>query len=173
MRWPTHPKRNVPAEPSIDEADITFMRMALEEAAQAAAEGEVPIGAVLVHQGNLVTRTHNHVERDKRGFAHAELLAIEEATQRLGMWRLDDCVLYVTKEPCPMCAGAMVNCRLPRLVFGCGDSRTGGAGGALDITHMPEGIHQVSVTSGVLADECLTLIQEFFRKRRQEQSKGN
>ena len=168
MRWPTHPRRNVTADPSIEAADLAFMRMALEEAAQAAAEGEVPVGAVLVHQGNLVARTHNHVERDKRGFAHAELLAIEEATQKLGMWRLDDCVLYVTKEPCPMCAGAMVNCRLPRLVFGCGDKRTGGAGGALDITHMPEGIHQVSVTSGLLADECLAIIQEFFRKRRQE-----
>ncbi len=168
MLWPTHPRRNVTADPSIEAADLAFMRMALEEAAQAAAEGEVPVGAVLVHQGNLVARTHNHVERDKRGFAHAELLAIEEATQKLGMWRLDDCVLYVTKEPCPMCAGAMVNCRLPRLVFGCGDKRTGGAGGALDITHMPEGIHQVSVTSGLLADECLAIIQEFFRKRRQE-----
>ncbi len=168
VHWPTHPRRNVTADPSIEAADLAFMRMALEEAAQAAAEGEVPVGAVLVHQGNLVARTHNHVERDKRGFAHAELLAIEEATQKLGMWRLDDCVLYVTKEPCPMCAGAMVNCRLPRLVFGCGDKRTGGAGGALDITHMPEGIHQVSVTSGLLADECLAIIQEFFRKRRQE-----
>ncbi|MBR4222534.1 MAG: tRNA adenosine(34) deaminase TadA [Victivallales bacterium] len=159
------------AELSTAEADIAFMRMALEEAAQAAAEGEVPVGAVLVHQGNLVARTHNHVERDKHGFAHAELLAIEEATQKLGMWRLDDCVLYVTKEPCPMCAGAMVNCRLPRLVFGCSDKRTGGAGGALDITHMPDGIHQVSVTSSVLADECLAIIQEFFRKRRQDSSK--
>ena len=165
--------KGVDAELSIDEADIAFMRLALEEAALAASEGEVPVGAVLIHQGNLVAKSHNHVERDKRGFAHAELLAIEEATQKLGMWRLDDCVLYVTKEPCPMCAGAMVNCRLPRLVFGCGDKRTGGAGGALDITHMPDGIHQVSVTSGVLADECLAIIQEFFRKRRQEQSRGN
>ena len=165
--------KGVDAELSIDEADIAFKRLALEEAALAASEGEVPVGAVLIHQGNLVAKSHNHVERDKRGFAHAELLAIEEATQKLGMWRLDDCVLYVTKEPCPMCAGAMVNCRLPRLVFGCGDKRTGGAGGALDITHMPDGIHQVSVTSGVLADECLAIIQEFFRKRRQEQSRGN
>ena len=161
----------MPAERPTDEVDLAYMRLALEEAALAAAEGEVPVGAVLVHQGNVVARRHNQVERDKCGFAHAELLVIEEATRQLGMWRLDDCVLYVTKEPCPMCAGAMVNCRLPRLVFGCGDKRTGGAGGALNVTSMPEGIHQVSVTSGVLADECLAIIQEFFRKRRQDTSK--
>lgn len=144
------------------------MRIALEEARMAADEGEVPIGAVLVHRGQLVARTHNHVERDRRGYAHAELLAIQEATERLGMWRLDDCVLYVTKEPCPMCAGAMVNCRLPRLVFGCGDERAGGAGGALAVTSMPGGIHRVSVTAGVLAEECQSLILEFFKRRRLE-----
>lgn len=134
----------------------------------AALEGEIPVGAVLVHRGQVVARTHNHVERDRRGYAHAEFLAIQEATERLGMWRLDECVLYVTKEPCPMCAGAMVNSRLPRLVFGCGDERAGGAGGALAVTSMPGCIHRVSVTSGVLADDCLALILDFFKRRRLE-----
>ena len=148
------------------EEDEKFMRIALEEAAVAAAEGEVPIGAVMVREGVVVAREHNRVEAAKLGSAHAELLCIEAASRSLGYWRLDDCTLYVTKEPCPMCAGAMVNCRLGRLVFGCGDPRTGAAGGSINITALPGSLHTVEVASGVLEDECRELIQEFFRRRR-------
>ena len=150
------------------EEDEMFMRMALEEAALAASEGEVPVGAVMVREGVLVAKEHNRVEAEKVGSAHAELLCIEAASRSLGYWRLDDCTLYVTKEPCPMCAGAMVNCRVGRLVFGCGDSRTGAAGGCINITSLPGALHMVDVTSGVLEDECLEMIREFFRRRRKE-----
>lgn len=150
------------------EEDEMFMRMALEEAALAASEGEVPVGAVMVREGVLVAKEHNRVEAEKVGSAHAELLCIEAASRSLGYWRLDDCTLYVTKEPCPMCAGAMVNCRVGRLVFGCGDSRTGAAGGCINITSLPGALHMVDVTSGVLEDECLEMIREFFRRRRKD-----
>jgi len=150
------------------EEDEKFMRVALAEAAVAASEGEVPIGAVMVRDGVIVAREHNRVETAKLGSAHAELLCIEAASRSLGYWRLDDCTLYVTKEPCPMCAGAMVNCRVARLVFGCGDSRTGAAGGCINITSLPGALHAVDVTSGVLEDECLEQIREFFRRRRKE-----
>ncbi len=144
------------------------MRIALEEAAVAASEGEVPVGAVIVRGGEVVAREHNRVEATKLGSAHAELLCIEAASRRLGYWRLDDCTLYVTKEPCPMCAGAMVNCRVGRLVFGCGDPRMGAAGGCIRITSLPGALHTVDVTSGVLEEECLELIRGFFRRRRRE-----
>ncbi len=150
------------------EEDERFMRIALEEAAVAAAEGEVPVGAVMVRGGAVVAREHNRVEAAKRGSAHAELLCIDAASRALGYWRLDDCTLYVTKEPCPMCAGALVNCRVGRLVFGCGDPRMGAAGGCICITSMPGALHAVEVTQGVLADECLEMIRGFFRRRRKE-----
>ena len=150
------------------EEDESFMRMALAEAAVAATEGEVPIGAVMVRGGVVVAKEHNRVEATKVGSAHAELLCIESASRTLGYWRLEDCTLYVTKEPCPMCAGALVNCRVGRLVFGCGDSRTGAAGGCINITSLPGALHTVEVTSGVLGDECLEQIREFFRRRRKK-----
>ena len=150
------------------EEDEKFMRIALEEATVAAAEGEVPVGAVMVRDGVVVAGEHNRVEAEKVGSAHAELLCIETASRALGYWRLDDCTLYVTKEPCPMCAGALVNCRVGRLVFGCGDPRTGGAGGCVNITALPGALHTVEVTAGVLEDECLELIRAFFRRRRKE-----
>ncbi len=143
-----------------------FMREALAEARLAAQAGEIPVGAVVVLDGGIVARAHNLVENRRQGFAHAELLALEEASRALGMWRLDGCSLYVTKEPCAMCAGAMVNCRLPRLYFGCGDAKTGAAGGAVNVTAMPLGFHEVAVTGGILGEECLELLQEFFRRRR-------
>ncbi len=148
--------------------DFFFMGRALEMARKAAENGEVPIGAVLVRDGQIVASAFNQVEALRLGTAHAELAVLNEASRILGAWRLDDCTLYVTKEPCPMCAGAMVNCRLGRLVFGCGDPRTGAAGGYVDLTSMPSSIHSVRVTSGVLADECLELIQGFFQRRRAE-----
>lgn len=149
-----------------------FMREAIREALLAAEAGEVPVGAVVVAEGVIVARAHNAVESQRMGTAHAELLAIQEASRRLGMWRLDGCTLYVTKEPCAMCAGAMVNCRVPELVFGCADAKTGAAGGALSVTAMPEGFHTVHTIGGVLQQECLEILQQFFRKRRQESKLG-
>ena len=153
--------------------DECFMRIALEEAGMAALEGEVPVGAVMVRGGEVVARAHNMVEAAKLGSAHAEMLCIEAASRLLGGWRLDDCTMYVTKEPCPMCAGALVNCRVGRLVFGCGDPRTGAAGGCICITSLPGALHEVDVTSGVLGDECLELIRGFFRRRRKESMENN
>lgn len=148
--------------------DEHFMRLALEEAVKAASEGEVPVGAVMVRDGCVVASAHNLVEQTKRGTAHAELLCIDKASEQLGYWRLEDCVLYVTKEPCPMCAGGLVNCRVGRLVYGCGDSRMGAAGGSMDLTALPGALHAVQVTSGVLEAECRGVIQEFFQRRRRE-----
>ncbi len=150
-------------------ADRLFMEAAMEEARLAFDEGEVPVGAVIVHEGTIVARDHNRVEAMKLGTAHAEMLVLRQAAEKLGFWRLDGCTLYVTKEPCPMCAGAMVNCRLPRLVFGCSDPAFGAAGTRLDVTAMPGYIHTVEVTSGILADRALELIRSFFRSRRAKQ----
>jgi len=151
--------------------DEHYMAYALEEACLASSEGEVPVGAVVVFNGEIIARAHNMVEALKQGSAHAELLAINAASRALDAWRLDGCTLYVTKEPCPMCAGAMVCCRVPRLVFGSPDSRTGAAGGAFSITAMPNALHTVDVTSGILQEQCLAVIQDFFRRRRKEASK--
>lgn len=146
--------------------DVLFMRAALDEAALAASAGEVPVGAVIVRDGVIVARAHNQVEGLALGTAHAEMLAIREASRVLGMWRLDGCSLYVTKEPCAMCAGAMVCCRVPRLIFGCPDPRAGAAGGSITVTSMPGALHTVQVTPGVLADECRESLRQFFQMRR-------
>jgi len=146
--------------------DREFMGLALEEARQAAQEGEVPVGALIVRDGKVVCSAHNRVEALKLGTAHAELLAVNRASELLGMWRLDGCTLYVTKEPCAMCAGALLNARVPRLVFGCSDPKMGAAGGYVDVTCMPESLHKPEVISGVLEEECRELLKDFFRRRR-------
>ncbi len=149
--------------------DEYYMELALRQAADASVRGEVPVGAVAVlDDGRVVARAYNQVEMLKDGTAHAEMIALTQASAALEDWRLENVTLYVTKEPCPMCAGAMVNCRLKRLVFGCSDARGGAAGGALELTNHPGLLHKVEVTSGVLADQCLELIQRFFRRRRSE-----
>ncbi len=146
--------------------DETYMRMALKEAEMAFSKEEVPVGAVVVCDGKVVARAHNQVEQLKDATAHAEVLAITQASSALHDWRLTGATMYVTKEPCAMCAGALVNCRLGKLVFGVADPRSGAAGGALNITQFEGNLHEVSVTSGVLQEECLQIIQEFFRKQR-------
>lgn len=146
--------------------DEVFMQAAIEEAELAANQGEVPVGAVVVHHGQIIARAHNAVEQLKLGSAHAEMLAIKMASEILDAWRLDNCTLYVTKEPCPMCAGALVACRVPRLVFGCGDPRTGAAGGFLNVTSIPGALHTVEVFPGVMEEQCRKIIQDFFRERR-------
>lgn len=145
------------------------MRLALREAAAAGERGEVPVGAVVWFQGSVVARAGNQVEMLKDATAHAEMIVLTQAAAHLGDWRLTEATLYVTKEPCAMCAGAMVNARLGRLVFGCPDPRMGAAGGALDITGFPGMLHQVKVESGLLEEECRLLIQAFFQRRREEQ----
>ena len=147
--------------------DTKWMRRALEMARDAASRGEVPVGAVVVSaDGVELASAGNAVESLKDATAHAEILALRAAAQSVGDWRLDSCTLYVTKEPCAMCAGALVNCRVGALVFGVSDPRMGAAGGALSITDFPGMLHRVPVRSGVCAEECREVLQEFFRARR-------
>lgn len=147
--------------------DSQWMSQALDLARNAAQAGEVPVGALVVDgHGKLIASAANEVEKRLDGTAHAELLALQAAARALGAWRLTECTLYVTKEPCPMCAGAIVNCRVGALVFGAPDPRMGAAGSALDITGFPGMLHRTPVRAGVLADECAELLREFFRRRR-------
>ena len=144
------------------------MRAALREARASAGADEVPVGCVVVHGGMIVGRGHNQVESLNDATAHDEILAIGAASNALESWRLNDCTLYVTLEPCAMCAGAMVLARVGRLVYGADDPKAGACGSVLDVIHEPRLNHRVEVTAGVLADECGRLLKEFFaRKRRQ------
>jgi len=150
------------------EADTTYMALALDEARAAAAIGEVPIGAVVVCEGAVVARAHNTREVETDPTAHAELLAIRQASQRLGRWRLSDCTVYATLEPCPMCAGAMHQARIERLVYGAPDPKAGAVGTLYDLSNDERLNHRFAVTSGVLADESAALLRDFFgdlRKR--------
>ncbi len=155
--------------PLIDlDSDLFYMGEALRLARRAAREGEVPVGAVVVAGGQIIARAWNQVEQLKDATAHAEMLALTQAASTLSDWRLVDCDLYVTKEPCPMCAGALVHARVRRVIFGAGDSRGGAAGGLLNILQMPELNHRCLISSGVLEAECRELLQTFFRARRKE-----
>ncbi len=152
---------------TIDPAqDETFMRMALEQAALAPAQGEVPIAALLVHDGEVLALAHNLRETRQDPTAHAEIVVIQEAAEKLGTWRLIDCTLYVTLEPCPMCAGAIVQSRIARTVFGAWDPKAGACGSLMDIPAEPRLNHRVQITGGVLADESAQLLQNFFQLRR-------
>ena len=142
------------------------MRAALGEARAAAEAGEVPIGAVAVVAGEIVARGQNRVLRDVDPTAHAEIVALRAAALALGNYRLMDCELYVTLEPCAMCAGAMIHARLGRLVLGAADPKAGAAGSVLQVLNHPRLNHQMNVTAGVLAEECGELLRDFFRERR-------
>ena len=148
------------------DGDAYFMREALRQAQKAFKAEEVPIGAVVVQSGRIIARAYNQVELLKDATAHAEMLAMTQAEAAVGDWRLNDCDLYVTKEPCPMCAGALVHVRMKRVIFGCSDDRGGGAGGLVNLLQMPGLNHRCDITSGVLAQECAALLQSFFRARR-------
>ena len=148
--------------------DERFMRMALDEAAAAAEEGEVPIGAVVVCDGAVVARAHNRRETDADPSAHAEFSAMVAASRALGRWRLTGCTVYVTLEPCLMCAGLMVNARVDRCVYGAADPKGGALGTLYDVSHDPRLNHEFAVTSGVLADEAAELLRTFFRARRRK-----
>jgi tRNA(adenine34) deaminase len=150
-----------------DADDERFMREALKEARRAADKGEVPVGAVVVHDGQIIGRGHNLRERLGDPTAHAEMLAIREAALEQGGWRLNGCTLYVTMEPCPMCAGAAILGRLQRLVYGAPDPKAGAAGSCLDILSLTCFNHQVAVLGGVCAEACAGIVQHFFRRLRQ------
>lgn len=148
--------------------DEHFMRMALREAEKAERAGEVPVGAVAVKNGVIIAKAWNQVEMLRDATAHAEVLLISSLSSVLEDWRLEDVDIYVTKEPCAMCAGAMVNSRVKRVIFGMHDPRSGAAGSALDVTGFKGMLHNVEVMGGILEDECKALMQEFFRKLREE-----
>ena len=148
------------------ESDATFMREALRLAKKAYTAEEVPVGAVVVRAGRIIARAFNQVELLKDATAHAEMLALTQAEAAVGDWRLTDCDLYVTKEPCPMCAGALVHVRVRRVIFGCNDERGGGAGGVVNLLQMPSLNHRCEITNGVRRDECGALLQSFFRAKR-------
>src|ERR1044071_4427930 len=149
--------------------DQYFMREALRQAKKACDAGEVPVGAVVVLAGKIIGRAHNQMELLKDATAHAEMLALTQAEAAVGDWRLTECDLYVTKEPCPMCAGALVHTRIRRVVFGCADPAAGAAGSVMNLLQMPRFNHRCEIMSGVLQDACAAILQDFFRKRRSEQ----
>jgi len=147
-------------------SDSYFMGEALRQAIRAWEAGEVPIGCVIVRQGRIIARAFNQVEMLKDATAHAEMLAISQAQQAVGDWRLNDCTLYVTKEPCPMCAGAVVHGRFERVVFGAPDPKGGAAGGAMNLLQFPTLNHRCPVTPGVREPECRELLRSFFQEQR-------
>jgi tRNA(adenine34) deaminase len=154
-------------EPIIDlQSDAYFMREALRMAVRAYEAEEVPIGAVVVREGKIIARAFNQVEVLKDATAHAEMLALTQAETAVGDWRLNECDLFVTKEPCPMCAGALIHVRMRRVVFGCPDPRGGAAGSLLNLLQNPSLNHQCDITAGVLGNECAQLLQSFFQEKR-------
>lgn len=148
------------------QGDADFMNEALRLARKAFEKEEVPIGAVVVREGRIIGRAHNQVELLKDATAHAEMLAITQAEAAVGDWRLNDCDLYVTKEPCAMCAGALVHVRMRRVIFGCPDPRAGAAGGVINLLQMPGLNHSCDILSGVLSDQCAELLRSFFQSQR-------
>ena len=146
--------------------DAYFMNEALRLAVKAFEKEEVPVGAIVVRDGKIIGRAHNQVELLKDATAHAEMLAITQAEAAVGDWRLNDCDLYVTKEPCAMCAGALVHVRMQRVIFGCPDVRAGAAGSTINLLQMPSLNHRCEILSGVLREECARLLQTFFQARR-------
>ncbi len=146
--------------------DEYYMHMALRESMNAYREGEVPVGAVAVYKDEVIAKSYNQIEMLNDATAHAEILVITQASAHLKGWRLNEVTIYVTKEPCSMCAGAMVNSKLGRLVFGIKDTKYGAAGSALDITNFEGALHRVNVTGGVLEEECLEVFQNFFKDLR-------
>lgn len=153
------------------ELDQHYMRLAIEEANKAGAKGEVPIGAIIVHDGTVIARAHNLRETTRNAVTHAELMAIQEACEALGNWRLEDTILYVTLEPCPMCAGAILQSRIPRVVYGARDPKAGCVDSLYRLLNDDRFNHQCEVKENVLADECGGLLSQFFRDLRERKKK--
>ena len=151
--------------------DERFMKEAIRQAKKALALGDVPIGCVIEYEGKIIGRGYNRRMADKTVLAHAELIAIKKACRKMGDWRLEGCTMYVTLEPCPMCAGAIVQARIPSVVIGCMNPKAGCAGSVLNLLEMPEFNHQVQVERGVLEEECSTMLSDFFRMLRKKKTK--
>ena len=152
-------------------SDEKFMRLALEQAHLAYKMGEVPVGAVVVRNGEVVGTGYNRRETDKNAVAHAELLAIDDACKRLGGWRLWECELYVTLEPCPMCAGAIINSRIKRLIYGASDKKAGSVESVVRMFDLPYN-HKPPYTAGVLEEECSQILKSFFREMRSRKNRA-
>ena len=164
----------MPNEPVIDlQSDHYFMGEALRQARRAYQADEAPIGAVVVRQGRVIARACNQVELLRDATAHAEMLALTAAEEVVGDWRLNNCTLFVTKEPCPMCAGAIIHVRIARLVFGAGDPKGGAAGGALNLLQFPSFNHRCEITEGVREAECRALLKSFFTEQRARSRETN
>ena len=151
-----------------EQTDEKFMREALRQAKKAAAIDETPIGCVIVYEGNVIARGYNRRNTEGSTLAHAELIAIRRAAKKMGDWRLEGCTIYVTLEPCPMCAGAIVQARIPRCVIGARNPKAGSAGSVIDILHVAGFNHQVELTDGILTEECSALMTNFFRELRKK-----
>ena len=149
-----------------EKTHIKYMKAALKQAQKAYQLGEVPIGCVIVHEGTIIARGYNRRNTDKNTMAHAEITAINRASKKIGDWRLEECTLYVTLEPCQMCAGAIVQARIPSVVMGCMNPKAGCAGSILNLLNMPEFNHQVDVTRGILEEECSQMLKQFFKELR-------
>lgn len=145
-----------------------YMREALRQARKAAQIGEVPIGCVIVHDDRIIARGYNKRNKQKTTLGHAEILAIQKASKRLGDWRLEDCTMYITLEPCPMCAGAIVQARIPRVVVGAMNPKAGCAGSILNLLQVDRFNHQAELVTGVLEEECQSVLRDFFRRLREE-----
>lgn len=150
----------------IKSVEEKYMKEALKQAKKAYSLGEVPIGCVIVHEGKIIGRGYNRRNTDKNTLAHAEITAINKASKVIGDWRLEECTLYVTLEPCQMCAGAIVQARIPEVVMGCMNPKAGCAGSILNILEMPQFNHQVKVTRGILEAECSQMLKTFFEELR-------
>lgn len=148
------------------------MKEAIRQAKKAEAIGDVPIGCVIVSQDRIIARGYNKRNKDKTVLAHAELLAMRKACRRVGDWRLEDCTMYITLEPCQMCAGAIVQARIPRVVIGSMNAKAGCAGSVLNILEMDQFNHQCQVTRGVLEEECSSMLSDFFSRLRKKQKEG-
>ncbi len=148
--------------------DEKYMREAIKQARKAAKIDEVPIGCVIVYDGKIIARGYNRRNTDKSTLAHAEIIAIRKAAKVIGDWRLEDCTMYITLEPCPMCAGAIVQARIPRVVVGAMNPKAGCAGSVINLLQMDGFNHKAELTSGVLVDECRTMLQDFFKEMRKK-----
>lgn len=146
--------------------DERYMRQALRLAKKAMDSGDVPIGCVIVHDGKVIARGYNRRNRDMQSLAHAEIIAIKKASKVIGDWRLEECRMYITLEPCQMCSGAIVQARIPEVVIGCMNPKAGCAGSIINLLDMKEFNHQVEVTRGVLEEECSELLKSFFKELR-------
>ena len=152
--------------------DVLFMREAYIEAKLAFDEGEVPVGAVVVRDNAVIGRGHNRRFADSSPFAHAEMSAMAEAAEAIESWRFDECSLYVTLEPCVMCSGAIVQCRMKRIIFGARDPKAGGAGSLYNIPEDPRMYHRCSITSGIMKNECAELLRSFFAEKRRQKKRN-